>query len=345
MSPDPGPQIALEAPLAALLAEAGFYLGRLSLLRKVWTPWPGFAYWPLTARAALLETRDAGYEADFPTLLGLGALPSPSRPSRGLRMACGWILAKRDLEAGSQDKPIIPSQAAETFYRLDAPWLKRGTASGRPDLNLPGLGVWSLAPRLLQSGLPPLLVLAITLASWQHQGPDHPKRDPCGWLLGAVLGGRMGIIPQALEGMGAALAESAASEAGGRPGVLARLRASGGWREFAACFFRAVALNAGRLCELALKAQEMLIAHRELISTWVRAPRQPALLLDLLLKRPVLELPEIAREMEITQRTAAGLVTKLKELAVLEEITGQKRGRRFAYRPLLDLLLPPQEEK
>jgi Fic family protein len=133
-------------------------------------------------------------------------------------------------------------------------------------------------------------------------------------------------------------------ERGGLTGLLARLRASGGWREFAACFLEAVALNAARHTELALKAQEMLAAHRDLISIWVRAPRYPALLLDLLLRRPVLELPDIAKEMEITQRTAASLAAKLKEMALLEEITGQKRGRRFAYRPLLDLLIPPPEE-
>jgi hypothetical protein len=333
-------QILLDPHLSALLAEANLRLGELNLLKKVWNAWPGFSHWPLTARSAVLEVRRLGYEVDFAALLGLGAMPHPSRPGRGLRLACGWVMAKRGLDAGSQDKPIIPSQVAETFYRLDAPWLKRGGDENLPDLNLPGLGVWSLAPRLRQSGLSPLLVVAITLASWQHQGPDHPRRDTCGWLLASSLGGRMGIIPQALEDVGTVMQESLGAETGGLPGLLSQLRASGGWREFAAGFLAAVAASASSQTELALKAQEMLVAHRDLVSIWVRAPRHPALLLDLLFRRPVLELPDIAREMEITQRTAASLTAKLKDLAILEEITGQKRGRRFAYRPLLDLLIP-----
>ena len=55
----------------------------------------------------------------------------------------------------------------------------------------------------------------------------------------------------------------------------------------------------------------------------------------------------------MTQRTAGLLVAKLADQGLLREITGQRRGRRWAYQPLLRLLQPgwgespasPEEEK
>ncbi len=76
------------------------------------------------------------------------------------------------------------------------------------------------------------------------------------------------------------------------------------------------------------------------MATWVRAPANPLRLLDLLVGRPVLDLPLVAARLAVTQRTAGLLADKLLEHGLLAEITGQLRGRRFAYRGLLRLLQP-----
>ena len=335
-------QIILEPRLVSLLAEAQAGLGQLSLLKRAWGPWLEFAYWPLSARWAAREAANMGHAVDLAALLALGPLPQPNRPTRGLRLACGLVLAKRKLEAGQQDVPLLPSQVAEIFYNVDAPHLARGGQATPVDLNLPGSGVWSLAPRLLNSGLPPLIVAGITLASWYHQGPSHPNLTISGWVLLSGLASRLGLIPQALEGLGPVLRRMDEERGQELNAILQRLRHSGAWREWLAWFLEAVALNCAKLVNLALAAQNLLLDHRELVATWVRAPRHPAKLLDLLLKRPVLEVPDIAAELEITQRTAGQLVKKLKELAILREMTGQRRGRRFAYLPLLQLLLDPE---
>jgi hypothetical protein len=338
-------QIVLEPGLVTLLTEAYASLGKLHLLKRAWTPWVEFAYWPLTARWAALETRKFGFNVDLPTLLSLGPMPHPSRPSRGLRLACGLVLAKRKLEAGKPDAVIPPSLASDIFATIDAPHLSRGGTPPAIDLDLPGSGVWSLAPRLLQTGLPPLMVAGITLASWHHQGPEHAYRDISGWVLLFGLSARLGIIPQAVEGSGDWMEQCALETAGGLPAVLNRLRNSGAWREWLGFFLRAIKANADFLTEMAFSTQSLLADHQELVGAWVRAPRRPNKLLELLMRRPVVEVPDIAAELEVTQRTAGQLVSKLKELAILEEITGQRRGRRFAYRPLLDILLPPDADK
>lgn len=336
-------QVILEPRLVNLLVQAEHGIGQLALLKRIWEPWVEFAYWPLTARWAIQEIAKLGLKADFTSLLALGPLPHPSRPSRGLRLASGMVLAKRKLQAGQQEGVLLPSQVAEIFYTIDAPQLARGGKPAEIDLDLPGSGVWSLAPRLLQAGLPPLAAAGITLASWYHQGPQHMNLQLSGWALLSGLASRLGIIPQALEGLGPIMmGDNNRKE---MSAVLQRLRNTGAWREWLGYFLRAVVENTRQLLDLVLAAQNLLLDHRELVATWVRAPRHPAKLLDLLLRRPVLEVPDIANELEVTQRTAGQLVQKLKELAILREITGQKRGRRFAYQPLLQLLLDEEEEQ
>ncbi len=332
-------QIVMEPRLVSQLASAQLGLGQLMMLKRVWLPWLEFAYWPLTARWAAQEVASLGHAVDFSALLALGPLPHPSRPSRGLRLACGLVLTKRKLEAGSLETQLLPSLVAEVFYTVDAPQLARGGSAPDIELELPGSGVWSLAPRLLQTGLPPLAVAGITLASWYQQGLNHANLEPSGWVLLSGLAARLGLIPQVVEGLGAILRQLDAERGGEVTAALSRLKKSGAWREWLGYFLEAVTINASQLAELALKANIMLNDHRELVATWVRAPRHPAKLLDLLLRRPVLEVPDIAAELEVTQRTAGQLVGKLKELAILGEVTGQKRGRRFAYLPLIQLLL------
>lgn len=332
-------QIALESRLVALSAEAQFNMGQLALFKRAWRPWLEFAYWPLCARWAALDVAGQGYQVDLASLMALGPMPNPTRPPKALRLACGLVLSKRKLEAGQQNAPILPSLVAELFYNVDAPHLARNGRPADVDLNLPGSGVWSLAPRLLQTGLPPLVVAGITLASWYQQGPSHPNLEPCGWVLLSGLASRLGLMPQAFDGLAAILRQMDIESKGELAAVLRRLKETGAWREWMGYFLKAVAINCRQVVDLTLAAQNMLNDHRDLVATWVRAPRHPAQLLDLLLRRPVLETPDIAQELDVTQRTAGQLIKKLKELALLEEITGQKRGRRYAYLPLLQLML------
>jgi hypothetical protein len=105
-------------------------------------------------------------------------------------------------------------------------------------------------------------------------------------------------------------------------------------------FLTAVEKGAGRVRDISLQAQELEASHQELVDTWVRAPRHPRRLLALLVRRPVLDVPTVADQLEVTQRTAGLLLKKLKDLGLIKEITGQSRGRRFAYIPLMEILQP-----
>ena len=83
----------------------------------------------------------------------------------------------------------------------------------------------------------------------------------------------------------------------------------------------------GRMVDITSQAQAMYENHLDLVENWVRAPRHPIRLLRLFLARPVMDLPLISAELEVTQRTAGLLVDKLMEHELIHETTGQRRGR------------------
>ena len=144
----------------------------------------------------------------------------------------------------------------------------------------------------------------------------------------------------ALDRLGPALAAAAGKEGRSLEDLLLQVRRQGAWRPLFHAFLCAVARSAREVAGLVRAAAELHRGHHELVETWVRAPNNPRRLLDLLLVRPVVDLPLVARRLEVTQRTAGLLVAKLADQGLLREITGQRRGRRWAYQPLLQLLQP-----
>jgi Fic family protein len=154
---------------------------------------------------------------------------------------------------------------------------------------------------------------------------------------------RLGIPAHGLAGLGLSLKEAAGDQPGGLEAVLAEVRRGGSWRRWLGVFLLGVEISAAQTAEVSVAALDLVREHMALIGAWVRAPRHPLRLLELMVSRPVVELPEVAEVLEVTQRTAGLLATKLKELGLVAEVTGQRRGRRFAYNSITDVLIPVQE--
>lgn len=75
-----------------------------------------------------------------------------------------------------------------------------------------------------------------------------------------------------------------------------------------------------------------------------------ARLLDLLFRRPIINVPVVSRELAIAFNTATRLVHQLESLGMLEEMTGSQRNKRYQYAPYLAIFLdtaatdtPPRE--
>jgi len=333
-------QYSLDPGLCATLARAQAGLARLDLMARLWPPFAKFAIGPLTSRASIAQCGLEGQVVDPVTLLALGSQPQPHRPARALRRAVGLTRACRRLET-DPSAPLTPSLVSELLLGLDAPELARGyTGPAAPPWGgdpAPGSAAWSLTPRLVQAGLPPLMALGLTCAAWLRDGPDHPHREPLAWVLSYGLALRLGLPAAGFLGLGAAMRQ-AAGDQGGLKRIFKEMRATGAWRPWLGVFLRAVETNAGQVLETCLAARHAATDHAEVVTTWVRAPRLPLRLLELLLVRPVLDLPTIAAELEITQRSAGLLCAKLKEQGLINEVTGQRRGKRYAYQAVVELV-------
>lgn len=330
-----------DAATVRLLGRAERRLGELLLLARAWERYEDIASWPLPIACACAETASAGAAVDAAELAGLGPELAVSRPARPLRRAIGLCLAWRRLLEHPAGEPLIPSLVGEVYAGLEAPWLARGGEEPEPPApgELSGAAVWTLAPRWLEGGIPPLWAAGLALCAWEREGPDEPRRGLAGRVLMAGLAPRLGLPARAFFALGPAL-ERAARPLGGLEPLYARLRAGDSPRRFLGVFLAAVELSAAYVVSLGLSVRELQVQHRGLIDTWVRAPRHPRRLLDLLVALPVVDLPRVARELEVTQRTAGGLADKLVDQGILCEVTGQQRGRRFAYGPMLELLQP-----
>ncbi len=341
MEPGGQEKLIFDAATVRLLGRAERRLGELVLLARAWARYEELASWPLPIACACAEVALAGGAVDAAELAGLGPELTVSRPVKPLRQAIGLCLAWRRLLEHPVGEPLLPSLVGEVYAGLDAPWLARGGEEPDPPApgELSGAAVWTLAPRWLETGVPPLWAAGMALAAWEREGPDQPRRQPAGRVLMAGLAPRLGLPARAFFALGPAL-ERASRPLGGMEKLYAGLRRGDSPRRFLGVFLAAVELSAAFVVSLGLAARALQADHHELVETWVRAPRHPQRLLALLLALPVVDLPRVAEELEVTQRTAGGLADKLSDQGLLCEITGQRRGRRFAYAPLLELLQP-----
>ena len=321
---------------AAAFGLANRALGALALMGRLEPLWSGFAAGPLGGLALQAECRLAGQNLDLGELLALALNPQPARPGQGPRLALAAQAAWRDMAAWPAGEPLETGAVARLHQGLEpspkpqAP----GLAAPSPAQEFPGAEVWARALAWRRAGLPALGVVALALAAWEREGP-HGPRHLSGRILATGLARGLGLAPASFILLGPSLQQAA--HPGGLEDLYGPLRAGEGWRPWLEAFLEAAAASAGRALELGLALNQMLKKHRRLIRP-LRAPRHPLALLDLLAVRGVVDLPSVAVELQVTHRTAGLLMDKLAGLGLAEEITGQKRGRRYAYGPLMELL-------
>jgi len=339
-------RFSLDPHTADALAQAERWLGRLAMLEALWPQWAGFARGPLAAMAALDQLQARGLDLEPVELLALGPEPRPTRPGKPLRLAVGHVASLRLVESAPLDQALSPALVGAVLCGLEAPQLSRAQRQDPWELqNQPAGGaLWGQARRWLAVGLPALVVAGLTLASWEREGPDDPRRSTAGQVLSYGLAPRLGLPAAAFLRLRPALELASAQQSGGCQGLLDLVRRSGAWRTWLLVFLRACGQAAQLAGDSGLAAYQLQVENADLVRTWVRAPRHPLRLLDLLVSLPVIDLPTVAQQLDVTQRTAGLLVSKLLEMGLLVEVTGQRRGRRFAYSPLINLLWPPLAE-
>jgi Fic family protein len=118
--------------------------------------------------------------------------------------------------------------------------------------------------------------------------------------------------------------------------ALTAVRDDGDWESWLAFFLRGVAETA----EEATVNARAIVALREEQRQRIlegRAATNALRLLDVLYRRPVIDVNLVSKELELSFATANKLVEQLEALGIVVETTGRKRDRIFRFGSYLDL--------
>ena len=69
----------------------------------------------------------------------------------------------------------------------------------------------------------------------------------------------------------------------------------------------------------------------------ISSPAKAYTLLEHLFDQPAVTVPQAREVIDMSYPVANDLVANFEELGLLEEVTGQKRNRRYRYKPYLEL--------
>ena len=120
--------------------------------------------------------------------------------------------------------------------------------------------------------------------------------------------------------------------------ALQAVRDRGAWEEWLAFFLRGVEVVAGEAAETARKILQLREEHRSAINRRLgHAAGNGHKVLDSLYDRPILAVNDVRALTGTAYAAANGLVSRLVEAGILEEMTGYARNRRFRYAPYIAL--------
>lgn len=119
---------------------------------------------------------------------------------------------------------------------------------------------------------------------------------------------------------------------------LSRVRTHGEWERWLGFFLRGVAEVAEDAASTAASLSKLIAADRLRVEALGRGGTTPLRVHRMASERVLLTAGETARALGVTLPTAGKAIDKLVELGILEEITGRRRNRVFAYSDYLDIL-------
>ncbi len=123
---------------------------------------------------------------------------------------------------------------------------------------------------------------------------------------------------------------------------VSRVRDSWDWDPDLRFFLNAVWVVARDAADKARDILGLREAHRALIQEKLPGSTKALELLDRLYVEPFIRVTTAREMLRLSYPSANTLLVSLKSLGILEEITGLKRNRVFAYQPYMDLLSKDQ---
>jgi Fic family protein len=119
---------------------------------------------------------------------------------------------------------------------------------------------------------------------------------------------------------------------------LQRVRIDGNWEAWLDFFLEGVALMADQATQTAQRIFQLSNANRQRVENLGRSALSPLRLYQWILTKPMFTMNEAASSLGMTFPTVSRSVYHLRQLNIIEEISGRERGQVFVYEALLRIL-------
>lgn len=120
--------------------------------------------------------------------------------------------------------------------------------------------------------------------------------------------------------------------------LLQAVRDRGDWEGWLGFFLDGVATVANEATEVSRRIVDLREAHRnQILREFGRTAAGGLTVLEHLFRNPIVQVKDILQLLGITHTSASSLIFGFERAGILVEITGQKRNRRFAYEPYIQL--------
>lgn len=120
--------------------------------------------------------------------------------------------------------------------------------------------------------------------------------------------------------------------------LLMKIRTKGLWEDWIKFFLRGVRNTSNEAVRTAREILALQKTHREQVARALAQHKHSNACYDIICRKPIISIPEIVRNLEITYPTAKQIIDGLNVLGILSPYGERERNRQFAYKPYLEIL-------
>ncbi len=351
----PQPPLVLDASLQQALESAVLALGRLDGVATLLPDHELFLY-AYVRKEAVLSSQIEGTQSSFSDLLLFELEEAPGVPVDDVVEVSNYVAALhyglsrlgdqfplsnrliREIHAvllsGERNRSMTPGE-----FRRSQNWIggsRPGNAVFVPPPHQAVPGCMSALERFLYSEeLPVLLRAALSHVQFETIHPFLDGNGRVGRLLITLLLCDAGVLRQPLLYLSLFLKQNRSTYYD----LLSRVRSTGDWEAWLDFFLEGVKLTADGAVGTARRLSRMFQDDRDRVQTVGGRRAGTALRVHEALKsRPILSLPGVCRDTDLTFHTVASAMALLVSQGIAREITGKRRHRLFAYDQYLSIL-------
>ncbi|HEX5328321.1 MAG TPA: Fic family protein [Acetobacteraceae bacterium] len=350
----PDPPLSL-APLQRLMEQANQALGRLDGVASI-LPAPLFLYMYIR-KEALLSSQIEGTQSSFSDLLLFEAEELPGVPLDDVREVSNYVAAiNLGLERLRGGFPLSLRLIREIHgvllvrgrgddkdpgeFRRSQNWVG-GSRPGNalyvpppPHLVLPCMGALETFIHADAPGLPTVIKAGLVHVQFESIHPFLDGNGRLGRLLITFLLCESGVLREPLLYLSLHLKRHRETYYA----LLQQVRTHGTWETWLEFFLTGIIETADQAAATARSILALFDADRRRIEQLGRPASSALRVHELLQRKPLVTIPDAARELSLSQPTVTTSLDHLSTLGITREATGRRRGRLFAYDRYLNLL-------